>query len=118
MKKRLLTALLIGAAALAPAASAASSLTVNPSLPTVSSGVYFTVSGKSIGGRDFLAVEVSCSSGGAEVYATRIYVALDTSGNGTTETIFPPASSCTAKLEAAQSIDKFKVLATAAFSVT
>jgi hypothetical protein len=106
------------AAALAPAASAASSLTVNPASPTVSSGVYFTVSGKSIGGRDFLAVEVSCTSGGAEVYATRLYVALDADGNGTSTTISPPASACTAQLEAAQSIGKFKVLATASFTVS
>jgi hypothetical protein len=118
MKLRLLTTLTVCAAALAPAASAASSLTVNPSAPTVSSGVYFTVSGKSTGGRDFLAVEVSCSSGGAEVYATRIYVALDANGTGTSVTIHPPASSCTAMLEAAQSIDRFKVLATTSFVVT
>jgi hypothetical protein len=118
MKRRLFAATALAAAVLAPTASAGGSLTVNPAAPTVSSGVFFTVSGKSVGNRDFLVVDVSCSSGGAEVYATRIYVALDASGNGTSETIHPPASSCTATLEAAQSIDRFKAISTTPFTVT
>lgn len=69
MKLRLLAALIVGAAAMAPAAFAGNSLTVNPSSPTTSTGVFFTVTGS--GNRDFLAVEVSCDNG----YATRIYAA-------------------------------------------
>jgi hypothetical protein len=95
---------------------AANSLTANPSAPTVATGVSFTVNGKGTAGRDYLAVEVTCSSADTVVYSTRLFVTL-VAGTGTSATIYPPASSCTAMLEAPQSIDKFRVLETIAFTV-
>jgi hypothetical protein len=39
-------------------------------------------------------------------------------GAGTSQTIYPPASTCTANLEAPQSINKFRVLETITFVVS
>lgn len=106
MKLRLLAALIVGAALAAPVASSAgNSLTVNPQEPSVSSGVFFTVA--TSGNKDFVAVEVTCDNG----YGTRIYVTLDSNGEGTSQTIYPPAGSCTATLEFPQGINRFRPLA-------
>jgi hypothetical protein len=106
----------IGALGLVPSAAAANSITANPSSPMVSTGVYFTITGKSTAGRDYVAVEVSCKSGDTVVYSTRIFVTL-VDGAGTSQTIYPPESSCAASLEAPQSINKFRVLETISFTV-
>jgi hypothetical protein len=51
------------------------------------------------------------------VYVTRIFVTLDANASGKSQTLYPPASTCTALLEAPQSIDKFRVLDTITFDV-
>ena len=119
MKLRLLLVLAVSAAVMTPVAWAGThSLTLDPSMPTVATGVAFTVSGKSTGGRDYVAVEVNCVAGGATVYGTRLFVTLDPSTlTGTSQRIYPPASSCTAMLEAPQAIDRFRVLVTVSFTV-
>ena len=85
MRSRLRVALAatVAAAVMSPAASSAGhGLTANPASPTTATGAYFTVSGKSTGGRDYVDVEVSCVDGTqALVYATRIVVTL-TDGSG------------------------------------
>lgn len=128
MKLRLLAIVIVGVAVLAaPAYSGGghgltacngSDQTTCLAGPTASSGVYFLVSGKSTGGRSYVAVEVSCLSGTTEVYATRIFVSLDANATGKSQTIYPPVSSCTAYLEAPQAIDRFRVLDTITFVVT
>lgn len=116
MRKLLLCAVVTAALGLVPTAAGANSITANPSSPTVSSGVYFTLTGKSTAGRDYVAVSVTCTSGTDVVYSTRIFVTL-ADGAGTSQTLYPPASSCVANLEAPQSINKFRVLETIAFNV-
>ena len=105
--KRLTLALALAAAVLAPAAVAGGgSITANQASP----GVYFTVGGKATGGRDYFAITVQCDSG----YGTRIFVTAP----GDSQTIYPPPGSCTAELQAAQSINKFRTLETITFVVT
>jgi hypothetical protein len=101
---------------LVPTAAAANSITANPASPSVSSGVYFTIGGKGTGGRDYLAISVTCTSADLVVYGTRIFVTL-VDGSGTSQTLYPPASSCVANLEAPQSVNKFRVLETIGFDV-
>jgi hypothetical protein len=109
MKKVVLYALIaLACLAIAPSASAGGSITANQASP----GVYFTVTGKATGGRDYFAIAVNCDSG----YATRIFVTVQ-DGVGTSQTIYPPSGTCTADLQAAQSINKFRTLETITFSV-
>jgi hypothetical protein len=112
MNKLVLWGLAVLAALLvmAPAASGgAASILANSASP----GIYFTVTGKATGGRDYFAIAVQCDSG----YGTRIFVTTQ-DGAGTSQTIYPPAGSCTAELQAAQSINKFRTLETITFIVT
>jgi hypothetical protein len=91
-----------------PAASAGGgSITANLVSP---GGVYFTVDGKATGGRDYFAIAVQCDSG----YATRIFVTAP----GDSQTIYPGAGPCTAELQAAQSINRFRTLQTISFVIT
>jgi len=109
MKKLALWGLAVLAVLLvsAPAASAGGgSITANPVSP---GGVYFTVGGKATGGRDFFAIAVQCDNS----YATRIFVTAP----GDSQTIYPGAGSCTAELQTAQSINRFRTLQTITFVV-
>jgi hypothetical protein len=101
-------ATVVAATVVAPAAAGPSSITANQASP----GVYFTVTGKASGGRDYFAIAVQCDNG----YGTRIFVTTE-NGTGTSQTIFPGPGSCTAELQAAQSINKFRTLETIEFSV-
>ena len=110
MKKLTLAVVaVIAVLTLAPAASAGGSITANAASP----GVFFTVTGKATGGRDYFAIAVTCTSG----YATRIFVTVQ-DGAGTSQTIYPPPGSCTAELQNSQSINKFRTLETIEFAVT
>ena len=102
-------AVLAAAAVLVPSATAGGSITANAASP----GVYFTVTGKATGGRDYFAIAVQCDNG----YGTRIFVTLQ-DGVGTSQTIYPPAGTCTAELQNSQSINKFRTLETITFDVT
>ena len=85
---------------------------------TATSGVYFTISGGAGGNRDFVQIEVNCAVGVDTVYGTVINVQFDASGNATSQTIFPPASHCTANLEKLMQIGHAQILSTVAFDVT
>jgi hypothetical protein len=115
----LLTALVAAALLLAPAARPGSqSITVNPPSPTTATGVSFTVTTGG-GNRDYASVEVTCSDEtGAVVYATILNVVVEPKSTGTSQTIYPPASSCVANLEKQMSIGNARVLATASFTVS
>jgi hypothetical protein len=109
MKKVVLWAVAVFAAVLvsAPTASAGGgSITANLISP---GGVYFTVAGKATGGRDYFAIAVNCLNG----YATRIFVTAP----GDSQTIYPGSGKCTADLQTAQSINKFRTLETIEFTV-
>jgi hypothetical protein len=80
-------------------------------------GVYFTIAGGAGGNRDFQQIEVDCSAAGTVVYGTVINVTFDASGNATSQTIFPPASNCTAMEEKPMQIGKPHILATITFTV-
>jgi hypothetical protein len=114
----LLTALVAAALVLAPAARpGAQSITIDPSSPTTASGVAFTVSTGG-GNRDYASVEVSCTSGGAVVYGTVLTVVVEPKSTGTSQRIYPPASTCVANLTKQMSIGKSRVLASISFTVT
>lgn len=78
------------------------------------SGVYFEVTTGG-GNRDYASVAVSCNDG---AYATVLNVVVPAKGTGDSQTIYPPAGSCTASLEKQMSISKARSLATVAFEVT
>ena len=108
-------------AALAPSSMALGggySIVADPATPTTTSGVSFTVSTGG-GNRQFTSVDVSCTDGaGDEVYATVLTVEVPPKGTGTSQTIYPPASSCVANLVKLMQIGKARVLATVSFEVT
>jgi hypothetical protein len=60
---------------------------------------------------------VSCTAGGQEVYATNRTVEVPPKGTGTSQTIYPPASSCTATLAKLMQIGKVHALASVSFTV-
>jgi hypothetical protein len=107
----------LGAAVLTSTASGAPSITANPANPTTTTGVYFTVTTGG-GNRDFASVEVRCSDAGNVVYATVLTVSVPPKGAGTSQTIYPPASSCVAELQKRMQIGKPHVLATTSFTVS
>ena len=106
----------IALVAVSTATAAGNAIAANPAAPTVTSGVSFTVTANG-GNRDFASVAVTCSAGGATVYATVLNVSLDASGTGTSQTIFPPASSCTADLLKQMAIGRSHILGSVAFVV-
>lgn len=73
---------------------------------TTTDGVWFLVSTGG-GNRDFASVAVSCDNG----YATTIVVDVPAKGTGYSQTIHPPAGTCTATLEKPMQIGKPHVLA-------
>ena len=115
----LLAALLATALLVAPAArSGGPAITANPANPTTTTGVSFTVSTGG-GNRDYASVAVTCKDGsGADVYGTVLNVVVPPKGTATSQTIYPPASSCVADLEKQMAIGKARVLATVSFTVT
>ena len=83
---------------------------------TSTSGVYFTITGG--GNRTHLSVEVNCAdSSNTVIYGTVINVVLDADGNGTSQTIYPPVSNCTALEEKPMQIGRPHILATITFTV-
>jgi len=113
MKRVVRGALLAGVLlASSPAGAAGNSLATDPSVPTTTSGVAFSVS--TGGNRNSVSVEVGCGSN----YGTVVNVVLDADGNGTSQRIYPPAGSCTADLVIPKQIGRSRVLATITFSVT
>lgn len=114
MKRIVLAAVVASALVAAGAAFAGgNTIAVDPASPTTLTGASFSVAIQG-GNRSYASVRVSCDSG----YATVLTVALDATGAGTSQTIYPPAGSCTATLEKLQSITHARVLATATFTVT
>jgi hypothetical protein len=108
--------------ALAPSSMAlaggGSSIAANPATPTTTGGVSFTVSTGG-GNRQFTSVDVSCNNvAGEEVYATVLTVEVPPKGSATSQTIYPPESSCIANLVKLMQIGKAQVLATVSFEVT
>ncbi len=119
MKHALIAVLAVAAltASLATA-SAGASITANPAAPTTVSGVSFTVSTGG-GNRDFASIAVNCSdSSGNVIYATVLTVIVPAKGTATSQTIYPPVSSCVADLEKLMQIGKARVLATVSFTVS
>lgn len=119
MKLALLAAVAVAAfAASFSIASAGPSITANPSAPSTATGVNFTVTTGG-GNRDFASVAVNCTdSSGALIYATVLTVIVPAKGTGTSQTIYPPASSCVANLEKLMQIGSARVLATVTFTVS
>jgi len=119
MKRGVLAGLLAGLLLAVPATvSAAQSITHHPDNPTAATGVYFTVTTGG-GNRNFASVIVSCADGtGTVVYSTVLTVEVPPKGTGTSQTIYPPVSSCTADLVKLMSIDKWRVLASDSFTVS
>ena len=127
MRLRLILAVLAAAAcALVPAAAAGQqsisacvggTTACGVSSVPAASGVYFSVTSGG-GNRSYASVAVTCTDGGVVVYATVLTVPVEPKSAGTSQTIHPPASSCTADLEKQMAIGKAQVLASVAFSVT
>ena len=89
-----------------------------PGNPTTTTGVYFTVTAGG-GNRGFASVAVSCSaSSGAVIYATVLTITVLPKETGTSATIYPPASTCTADLVKLNQIGSARVLASTSFTVT
>lgn len=88
-------------------------VTANPNTIT---GEAFNVSTGG-GNREFTSVAVSCTVGADEVYGTVLTVEVPPKGTGTSQTIYPPASSCKADLVKLMQIGKSRVLATVYFTV-
>jgi len=62
---------------------------------------------------------VNCTDlSGALVYSTVLTVAAPAKGTGTSQTIYPPASDCTADLEKPMQIGKAHILASTTFTVS
>ena len=119
MKCPLLAAIVLSLLVAAPASVAAGNgIIANPAVPTTASGVSFTVTTGG-GNRDFATVAVNCSKPlGTVIYATVLNVIVTPKGTGTSQTIYPPASSCVADLEKIMQIGKPRVLASVSFEVT
>src|SRR5574340_1272491 len=104
MRRILFIGTLVAACAMVtagPAAAKSSGFAVHPGngAPTItaSSGEYFTISGGAGGNRDFQQIEVDCADGtGTVIYGTVVTVTFDANGNATSQTIYAPASHCTA----------------------
>jgi hypothetical protein len=96
--------------------AAAGSITANPSAPTTTTGVYFTVTTGG-GNRDFASVAVNCTDGGSLVYATVLTVSVPPKGTADSQRIYPPESSCVADLVKLMQIGKARVLASVSFDV-
>jgi hypothetical protein len=85
--------------------------------PSTTTGVYFSVTTGG-GNRNFASVAVNCTDvTGAGVYSTVLTVEVPPKGTGTSQTIYPPASSCTADLVKLMQIGKWRVLASDSFTV-
>ena len=98
------------------ARSGSESISVDPASPDTLSGVVFTVSTGG-GNRDYASVAVTCSNGADVLYATVLTVQVEPKGTGTSQRIYPPASTCTADLEKQMSIGHARVLASVDFTV-
>ena len=61
---------------------------------------------------------MSCSDGAGEVYATVLTVVVEPKSSGTSQTIYPPASDCTADLVKQMAIGRERVLASVSFTVS
>jgi hypothetical protein len=109
------------AASLVPPVSAGggNSISYDPAAPTTVTGVSFTVTTGG-GNRDFASVQVSCVAGDPStiVYATTLTIQVPPKGQGTSQVIYPPASSCTADLVKLNQIGSARVLASTSFEVT
>jgi hypothetical protein len=116
-----IAASLLLVAGLVPPVSAGggNSISYDPSLPTTATGVSFTVTTGG-GSRDFASVRVTCVAGDPAtiVYATTLTISVAPKGTGTSQVIYPPASSCTADLVKLNQIGSARVLATTSFEVT
>jgi hypothetical protein len=116
-----LAAAALTALALAPVAvPAGPAIAINPAYgPPVSSatGVAFDVTTGG-GNRDYASVEVACTVGADTVYSTVLNVVVPAKGTATSQTIYPPASSCVANLVKQMSIGKSRVLGTVSFEVS
>jgi len=69
-------------------------------------GVYFTVTTGG-GNRNFASIDVQCDNG----FGTTLTVDVPAKGTGYSQTIFPPAGTCTAALVKPMQIGKSRVLA-------
>jgi len=118
MKRPLLAAIVLSLLVASPASVAAGNgITFSPAAPTTGTGVSFTVTTGG-GNRDFATVAVNCSGSSGIIYATVLNVIVTPKGTGTSQTIYPPASSCVADLEKIMQIGKPRVLASVSFEVT
>ncbi len=119
MKRVLLAGLVAGLLLAVPASVAAGqAITYSPTNPTTTTGVLFSVTTGG-GNRNFASVAVSCAdTAGTVIYATVLTVIVPAKGTGTSQTIYPPASSCTADLVKLNQIGSARVLASTSFTVT
>ena len=116
-----LAAAALAALALAsPAIPAGPAIAINPAYgpPVLSAnGVAFDVTTGG-GNRDYASVEVTCTVGTDTVYGTVLNVVVPPKGTATSQTIYPPASSCVANLTKQMSIGRSHLLATVSFEVS
>ena len=126
--RRALAAALLGGLLLAAPAPVAAANSISycaggqtgsgcPGTPTITTGVYFTVT---TGGdnRDFASIAVRCADGtGTVVYSTVLTVSVAPKGSGISQTIYPPAGSCTADLVKLNQIGSARVLASTSFTI-
>lgn len=113
-----ISAFMVGPAAAAKGADFSAHAGDGGATITVTSGVFFTLSGGGGGNRDFVEVAVECRDGSdTVVYSTVLTVTFDASGNATSRTVFPPASHCTATKQKPMQIGRPHILATIAFDV-
>jgi hypothetical protein len=123
MERRWLLTAIVGGFLLAmiamAGAGAANSISFSPAAPSTTSGVSFTVTTGG-GNRDFATVAVNCWDASNDlVYATVLTVEVPPKGTGTSQTIYPPASTCEANLEKLMQIGKARILAsTGPFTVS
>lgn len=111
-----LAVLLVASVAAERHADAVNSISYSPANPTTETGVSFTVSTGG-GNRDFASVVVNCVVDGDPVYSTVLTVSVPPKGTGTSQAIYPPASSCTADLVKLMQIGKVHLLASVSFEV-
>ena len=111
MRRALVGALALAFLVAAPVAAGGSSITYSPASPTTATGVSFDVTTGG-GNRDYATVEVSCTDGTSVVYATTLTVVVPPKGTGTSQRVYPPASTCTGNLVKSMSIGKARLLAT------
>ncbi len=126
--RRALAAALLGGLLLAAPAPVAAANSISyceggeagpgcPGSPTTATGVYFTVTAGG-GNRDFASIAVSCADSGVTVYSTVLTVSVAPKGSGISQTIYPPASRCTADLVTLNQIGSARVLASTSFTVS